>query len=147
MKGFPLKNLIVIVLALAALAIPLLRVDRPAPAREADGAEIASAVGAVPVMLRLRLVHPPLTLELAREGIGVPLRGEGLERQGETILTMSGSALELELELKATWPPGTPGTMVEVRAAPDGMPEQQRNVWAEAGTADEIVRFTWRADP
>ena len=38
MKGFPLKNLLAIVVGLFALAIPLLRVDRPAPSRTADAA-------------------------------------------------------------------------------------------------------------
>lgn len=144
MKGFPLKNLLAIVVGLFALAIPLLRVDRPAPSRTADAAAVVPA-GEVPVMLQLRLVHPPLTLEITNEGKPVPLRGAGLERGGETVLTNDGAALELAF--KATWPPGTPGTMVEVRAAPDGMREQQRNVWADAGTADEIVYFTWRGRP
>jgi len=144
MKVFPLKNLLAIVVALFALAIPLLRVDRPAPSRSADAAEAVPAE-AVPVMLRLRLVHPPLTLEISKEGKSVLLRGEGLEREGETVLTNDGAALELAF--KATWPPGTPGTVVEVRAAPDGIREQQRNVWADAGTADEIVHFSWRGKP
>ena len=144
MKGFPLKNLIAIVIALVALAIPLLRVDRPAPATAAEAVEVASAES-VPVMLRLRLVHLPSTLEIAREGKTVLLHGEGLERQGATFLTNNGTALELAC--KATWPAGTPGTMMEVRAVPDGLPELQQNVWAEAGQAKEIVRFSWRVKP
>jgi hypothetical protein len=51
------------------------------------------------------------------------------------------------MEFKAAWPPGSAATMVEMRAAPDGMPEQQQNIWADAGSADEIVRFMWRTAP
>jgi len=148
MKGFPLQNLIFMVLALAALAIPLLRVNRPAPPAPADAATagLAPAPKATAVLLRLRFVQPPVTVALTVDGKPVPLRGDGLERGGETTLTSDrGNALELHLQ--AAWPPGPASTMVEVRAAPDGKPEQVQNVWAEAGAADELLRFTWRDRP
>ena len=147
MKGFPLQNLIVVWLALAALAIPLLRVGRPASSSEAGSpAALAGPAGeAVPVVLRLRFVHPPQTVALSVEGKTVVLRGEGLERQGEAVLPEKSTALELVL--KATWATGAGTTMVEVSAAPHGMAERAQNIWAEAGAVEELVRFDWRAAP
>ena len=148
MKGFPLQNLIFMLLALGAMAVPLLRVDRPVPGALADVVDAAGAAftPAVPVLVRLRFVHPPVTVGLTVDGKLVPLRGAGLEREAETTMATDRGAA-LELDLKASWPPGTTSTMVEVRAAPDGKPEHIQNVWAEEGAADELLRFTWRDRP
>ena len=145
MKGFPLQNLFIMLLALAGLAVPLLRVDQPTPAAAAAVPEALSA-HPVPVLLRMRFVHLPDKVELTMNGQPIPLRGAGLEREGETALGTEPDAA-MELDFKAAWPPGTPATMVEVRAAPDGKPEQAQNVWTEAGAADELLRFTWRDQP
>lgn len=145
MKGFPLQNLFIMLLALAGLAVPLVRVDRPVPAAGA-AVPVALAGRPVPVLLRLRFVHLPDKVELTMNGQLIALRGAELEREGETALgTEPGAALEMDFN--AAWPPGTPATMVEVRAAPDGKPEQAQNVWAEAGAADELLRFSWRNHP
>lgn len=144
MRGFPLLNLLALAGALAVLLIPLLRVDRPAAARRMVEPAAAVAPG-VPVTLLLRAVHAPVSLEVTAEGKPVVWRGEGQERQAETTLTAGSAALELEV--KATWPAGTPATLLELKAAPDGMEEQMRNVWAEGGMVEEIVRFTWRTTP
>lgn len=147
MKGFPLQNLILVWLALAALAIPLLRVDRPAILADAGSpaALAGPAAEAVPVVLRLRFVHPPQTVALSVEGKTIELRGEGLERQGEAFLMEKAKALELTL--KATWPAGGETTMVEVKAGPHGLAEQGQNIWAEGGAVEELIRFDWRAAP
>ena len=144
MRGFPLMNLLAVVVVLAALLVPLLRVDRPVERSSlADSPVFAQAT--VPVMLLLRGIHAPSEVNMTVEGESVPLRGTGLERQGTTRLRLLDRALEVSV--KATWPPGTPATVLELCAAPDGMADQFRNVWAEAGAADEIVRFSWRAQP
>lgn len=138
-------NLLAVGAILLALMVPLLRVDRPRPVPSLSGPAVVAPQSATPVMVLLRFVHAPVELSLTVGDQVIPLRGAGLERQGETILTERDQALEMEF--KAAWPPGTAGTMVELRAAPDGMPEQQQNIWADAGEADEIVRFMWRTLP
>ena len=138
-------NLLAVGAILLALLVPLLRVDRPRPVPSPGGPAVVSQQSGTPVMVLLRFVHPPLEASLTVGDQVIPLRGAGLERQGEAILTERGRALEIEF--KAAWPPGTAGPMVELRAAPDGLPEQQQNIWADAGAADEIVRFTWRTTP
>ena len=137
-------NLMAVAGVLAALLVLLLRVDRPV-VTPAAAAEVVAAGVTIPVTLLLRAVHAPAELSLTIAGKPVVLRGTGLQRQGETLLELKERSLELAL--KAAWPPGTPPSMVEVRAAPDGMEEQVFNVWAESGAADEIVRFTWRVPP
>ena len=138
-------NLLAVGGILLALMVPLLRVDRPRPVPSSRNPAVVAPQSGTPVMVLLRFVHVPVEVSLRVGDQVIPLRGAGLERQGEAILAERDEALEMEF--KAAWPPGTAGTMVELRAAPDGMPEQQQNIWADAGTADEIVRFTWRTTP
>jgi hypothetical protein len=145
MRGFPLMNLLAVGAILLALMVPLLRVDRPQPVPSSSSPAVVPQQSGTPVMVLLRFVHAPVEASLTVGGKVIPLRGAGLERQGETSLTERGQALEMEF--KAAWPPGSAATMVEMRAAPDGMPEQQQNIWADAGSADEIVRFMWRTAP
>ncbi len=146
MRGFPLKNLLWVLLLFAGLTIPMLRVDRP---RELGPAEVESGPHPVavvlPGLLRLRFAHAPLAVEVAAAGRPVALRGEGLEREGE--VSLEGANPGLEISLKVTWPAGTGRTVVEVGAAPDGQPEQLRNVWVEGSSVEEILRFSWRARP
>ena len=138
-------NLLAVGGILLALMVPLLRVDRPRPVPSSRSPAVVAPQSGTPVMVLLRFVHVPVEVSLRVGDQVIPLRGAGLERQGEAILAERDEALEMEF--KAAWPPGTAGTMVELRAAPDGMPEQQQNIWTDAGTADEIVRFTWRTTP
>lgn len=138
-------NLLAVGGILLVLMVPLLRVDRPRPVPSSRSPAVVAPQSGTPVMVLLRFVHVPVEVSLTVGDQVIPLRGAGLERQGETILTEPGQALEMEF--KAAWPPGTAGTMVELRAAPDGMPEQQQNIWADAGSVDEIVRFMWRTAP
>ena len=138
-------NLLAVGAILLVLMVPLLRVDRPRPVPSSSSPAVVAQQSGTPVMVLLRFVHAPLEASLTVGGNAIPLRGAGLERQGETILTERDQALEMEF--KATWPPGTAGTMMELRAAPDGLTEQQQNIWADAGSADEIVRFMWRTTP
>ena len=145
MRGFPLLNLLLVSAALLVLLIPLLQVGRPSPPRPLPRVEPAEPVAGVPVLLLLRFVHPPQELSLTVAGKPLALRGDGLERSGAAALPLRERALELEF--KAVWPPGTGSTMVELRAAPDGLPELHQNIWAAEAAADEIVSFTWRAAP
>lgn len=144
MRGFPLMNLLAIGAILAALLIPLLRVDRP-PQRPLQTESLRKEEAYVPVTLLLRAVHAPSALTLTVEGTPVPLRVTGLQQEGTARLRVEDRSLEVAL--KAAWPTGTPGTLLEVRAAPDGMEEQTANIWTEGGPVDEIVRFGWRAKP
>ncbi len=138
-------NLLAVGAILLALMVPLLRVDRPRPVPSSSSPAVVAQQSGTPVMVLLRFVHVPVEVSLTVGDQVIPLRGAGLERQGETILAERDQALEMEL--KAVWPPDAAGTMVELRAAPDGLSEQQQNIWADAGSVDEIVRFMWRTTP
>lgn len=141
-------NLLLVAAALLLLVVPLTRLERgglmAAPAA-GTGSGTGEQATAVPVLLLLKFVHAPREVAVTVEGKPVVLRGEGLERQGETM--MSGTGRELELAVTAAWPEGVERSLVEVRAAPDGLAEQSWNGWAEGGPVDEIARFSWRARP
>lgn len=147
MRGFPLVNLLSVAAVLLLLLWPLIRMDRPVgPGSGSDPAPAGAPAGAgIPVMLGLRFVREPLRVELSQGNERVVLRGSGLERQAETRLDPAGRSLELSVE--AAWPPGTGSSLIEVKAAPDGLPEQLQNLWGEEDSVSDIIRFTWRAKP
>ena len=101
-------NLLAVGAILLALMVPLLRVDRPRPVPSSSGPAVVAQQSGTPVMVLLRFVHAPVEVSLTVGGQVIPLRGAGLERQGETILAERGQALEMEL--KAAWPPDAAGT-------------------------------------
>ena len=91
----------------------------------------------------LRFVHLPRSASLFANGAEQPLQGEGLERQA-TLPLREGA---LEVEVNATWPADTGPTLIEIRAAPEGRPEQLQNLWSEAPELSEWLRFTWKSPP
>ncbi len=150
MRGFPLLNLLAVAAVLLLMLWPLLRVDRPVVAPDpvaATATAMATATdpGSIPVMLGLRFVTEPLSVQVRLEEEVLTLQGSGRERQAVTRLVPADRSLELAVEV--VWPPGTGTSMMEVRAAPDGMAEQQQNLWAEDGSLSDIIRFAWRAQP
>jgi hypothetical protein len=144
MRGFPLFNLIAVVAVLLLMLWPLLRVDRPVVVPETADVTVPVPAG-IPVLVALRFVKEPSAVQVRLGEEVLTLRGSGLERQAEARLIPAERALELAVE--AVWPAGTGSSVVEVRAAPDGLPEQQQNLWGEDGAVTDIIRFTWRAQP
>lgn len=144
MRGFPLINLLAVLGALAALLMPLLRLNTPARAVSPppDGGEAAVRAAEVPVTVGLRFVREPLSLEVKAGGRTLEFSPGGLERAVRTALPMPDRALELDVSV--TWPPDAPGSMAEVSVVPDGLAEQRQNVWADGAGASEILRFEWR---
>ncbi|MDB6069815.1 MAG: hypothetical protein JWL81_986 [Verrucomicrobiales bacterium] len=141
-------NLLLVAAALLLLVVPLVRLERGGLMAAPTGGAVTGQgkkAADVPVLVLLKFVHAPAKVSVSVEGKPLVLRGEGLERQAETVLSDSGR--ELELAVTAEWPAGVDRSMVEVRAAPDGLAEQSQNVWAEGGPVDEIARFSWRARP
>lgn len=146
MRGFPLLNLLAVVAVLLLMLWPLLRLERPpADVPALSGAPAAANPATVRVFLGLRFAEAPQSVRVRLGEELVALRGSGLDRQAITHLIPDDRSLELEVE--AVWPPGTGDSVIEVRAAPDGMPEQLQNIWGEDGSASDIIRFSWRVTP
>jgi hypothetical protein len=144
MRGFPLFNLLAVVAVLLLMLWPLLRVDRPVVVPETADVTVPVPAG-IPVLVALRFVKEPSAVQVRLGEEVLTLRGSGLERQAEARLIPAERALELAVE--TVWPAGTGSSVVEVRAAPDGLPEQQQNLWGEDGAVTDIIRFTWRTQP
>ena len=145
MQGYPLKNLLLIVLALGLLAVPLLRIGQSLQPAPAIASNVQKPVPQRSVTLTLRFVHPPLELAMQVRDRAILLRGQGLSRQAE--VTLPADQQELEGHLKIRWSADAGETFAELRAAPDGQEEQQQNLWSEAATVDETVRFHWKEKP
>lgn len=145
MRGFPLINLLAVFGALAALLIPLLRLNTPARAGDVElsgSADIHATSTELPVRLSLRFVREPLALEVKAEGRTLEFPAGGLERAASVTLPLHDKALELDV--RVTWPPDAAGSVAEISVAPNGLEDRRQNVWAEGTEASEILRFEWK---
>jgi hypothetical protein len=97
----------------------------------------------VPVFVRLRFAHTPLTVSLM----------QGDEELAEK-LDLSASPVEFktdmevshdgnELIVSATWAEGTPETALTIELEPDGFETRSETRWSSDSELNEVLTFTW----
>ncbi|HYF36826.1 MAG TPA: hypothetical protein VD994_16135, partial [Prosthecobacter sp.] len=98
---------------------------------------------AVPALLRLRYAHKPLSVSLKQDGKELlkeaDLSATPIEVKAGIGLSHDGN----EMELTATWPPGTPETALTLEIEPDGFEARTETRWAPASELNEILTFKW----
>lgn len=143
MRGFPLINLLFVLVLLAGMAAPLIVLSV-----EADGqpAVVNTSVKAdvnKPVSIHIRLVHPALEAGIYREDKLVhawKLPDDGQELNASVELPYVAKSMEIEVRLK--WPDGTPETVAEVTLEPENLPGKSQNIWG-SGETSEVLNFSW----
>ncbi len=147
MRGFPLLNLLIALLLSGTVLLPFVyKASRvvPIPAEVAGPpGESLDHEGRVSSHVRLRCGHAPSRVLL---------------KHGETLLhewgSPAGTILEetlmlpltdnrTEFTVQATWPAGTPETVIEITIEPEGKAARMVNVWASGPAADELVTLSW----
>jgi hypothetical protein len=118
---------------------------------ESGAGEIRGGQGeatGLPVWVRLRFTHEPLRVVVRQDGREVILaeasgRAEGgdVEERGVLMGTVDEP---VELLVEATWPEGTGLTALGVELEPDGLVNRRGTMWAEGGTATELLSFSWK---
>lgn len=147
MRGFPPIQIFLLALAFGLLAIPLVQLTgntANTPALSANMNESPAAkVEAVPTLIRLRYAHKPTSVSLKQAGkelLGaLDLAESPCETQIKMIIAKAGD----DLELIATWPPGTPETALTVEIEPDGLESRSQTRWSTDATLNEILTFIW----
>lgn len=142
MRGFPPIQLAVLVIAFAALAIPLSHLTgdpqteppAPAPAKKTETA--------VHALLRLRYAHPPaqLSLKLGGKELITTIQESPIEVDA----TLSDIKDGIEVLLNATWPENTPDTAITLEVEPDGLETLRETRWSSASSLDEVLSFSWK---
>lgn len=146
MRGFPLVNALVIVLALGAFFVPLRHLTRPAPesgsSPEGDDLVETLAGDLVPVGVSVRFAHSPVSLTLSHLG-EIVWRAESAEAMKDgNVITLPIPPEGIDLMLHARWPEGTPETVLELTLTPEALPEQSAILWGE-GEVEDVLTFVW----
>lgn len=156
MRGFPPLQIFILGLAFGLLAVPLAQLtgggshhheEAMANAAEVKGSdehpEGEHKHVEVAAVIRLRYAHKPLTVSLKQEGhelLGkLDLAASPVEVRGQIEVSHEGN----ELELAATWPPGTTDTALTLEIEPDGFETRSETRWSSDAALNEILTLTW----
>ena len=143
MRGFPLINLLFVLVLLAGMATPLILLSVDADGKPAAPAESIKSDGSRPVSIKLRLAHPALEAGIYRDDKLVhawKLPEDGLELNASVELPYVSKSMEIEVRLK--WPEGTPETVAEVTLEPESLIGKSQNIWG-SGETSEVLNFSW----
>lgn len=162
MRGFPPVQLFLLGLVFCLLAFPLASLTQGYgdaasshdQARLHDGdMQIVKGGGEhpegehkhveVPVLVRLRFAHPPLTVSLMQ---GDEELAEKLDLSVSPVEFKAGMEVSHdgnELIVSATWPEGTPETALTIELEPDGFETLSETRWSSGAELNEVLTFTW----
>lgn len=142
MRGSPLREFFLVLLAGGLLLLPLARLTR-SPVRT-WGQEILPEVHAdqVEAWIALRFSHAPERFTL-RQADRVLLEGGGSAREDDDVLiTLTDGHLRLQLNVE--WPEDIPDAYAELSVEPEQFSEQRQGFWAR-GMVTRFLEFTWTA--
>lgn len=137
MRGSPLLRGIVAIGVLLLLAIPIWKLTHKAEAVMAAQPETAAAHS--PVTIQLTFAHPASGFQILHLGKVLWESGQpALKMQKD--FTLDYPKEGIDLEVKATWPPGTPDTAIRVLVTHD-YGSVERTAWAEKSKMDAVLTF------
>jgi len=141
MRGFPPIQIFLLCLMFGVIAVPLSHLTG-----ETSNAKVvvtsSEAASSINALLRLRFAHRPasLSLKVADQ--------EAFSAVGESPMEAEFSlpALDrgVDVFLVATWPEGTPDTVLTLEIEPDGLEVRSETRWSSSGGLDEVITFTWK---
>ena len=147
MRGFPPLHVLTFLVAFALLAIPLsrltfARVDEM-PVRPAKVEKAASEK--VPTFIQIRMAHAPTSLSLKVDGH--ELLSPEQQKSGDTKLSfdteLSIPSEALEISATATWPEGTPSTVLTLDLEPSEKQNQSQTNWSIGNKLSAAYTFRW----
>ena len=141
MKPWPIREGLIVVLLGLGLLVPLLRVTGTSTAGPASDSPDPETVEIEHCYATIRTAHPLRQLEIRHEGtLLCQLDAPALEIEEEWDLSIGPTGLELAV--RATWPEGTPESVIEIRLEPDRLDRKSATLWGQ-GTLDDFMEFQW----
>ena len=141
MRGFPLINAAVILLALCAVLVPLLRLTSSSDASPA--VEISNEPhdmsGAIPVAVSVKSAHQPRSLTLSHLGDVIWQAGASQPSEVSLVIPPEG----IDLVVHAVWPEGTPESAIEITLEPEAFDGVSQVLWGE-GEIEDVLTFIWK---
>lgn len=147
MRGNPILNLVLVIGCLGAFAAAIAALTGNRPTTKL-GVVADSNPGTTACAATLKFAHPPLTASLHHLGSPVWETTAGSTTTFEIELGLPDDIAThgIDLQLTATWPPGTPETVAQLSLHPDSLETTTSTTWAQGGL-DEILTFTWPQPP
>jgi hypothetical protein len=150
MRGFPLLNLLLCLALGLGCGGPLVwRATRnPTPPPASNANQTAAPSGTITSLVRIRCVHPPLTISLSSQGQTLHSWENpdgGLSFEDSFALPIEDLRTEFTIALR--WPDDTPETMAEITIEPDSLATRTINVWASSPSTEEVVSTSWPSTP
>ncbi len=141
MRGFPLINGALILLALGLALAPLWQLTNAQTETPTTTSEVTEHTK-VPTEVSVRYAHAPTKLTISHLGqdLWSATTANGINEGIELELPLPKEGIDLHVT--ATWPAGTPSTALEITLEPEALPEQSHVLWGD-GSVDDILTFQW----
>ena len=139
MRGRPLRQWIVFIIAWCALAYPIYRVIHGAPPDDTRSAPPGGA-DTIRTWVSLRFSDPPDGFELSQDSMPVWREPSPDGLRFERALPLQVDTFGIALLLHADLPEGS--AAIEVRLEPDGRDARSQTVWAD-GMLERQLEFSW----
>lgn len=141
MRGRPLFQWLVFIIAWSGLLIPILRVTRATPALEKASSPAVSEITDEASWLSVRFSHPPENFSFISDDqiIWSEPQPSGLVFERDVRLRPQEHGLEISLAARFSI---TSAVAAEVMLEPPGGQRWSRTVWLET-PADEVLHFDW----
>lgn len=98
----------------------------------------------IPTRILIRYAHQPTALSLRLGDVELIPQGAAFPASSiELNAKLSGPADGVELTLAATWPQGTPSTVLTVELEPDGLETRSQTRWSTGPQLMEVIPFNW----
>lgn len=144
MRGFPLINTAVILLALGLILLPLAhltssKVEAP-PSLPAESQPVEAAI---PVTISARFAHAPTRLTLTHLGrvIWQADSSAAVAEGCELLLDIPREGIDLLVHV--VWPENTPESALELSLEPTALAGRSQILWGE-GEVEDVLTFTWQ---
>ena len=141
MRGFPLINGALILLALGLALVPLWRLTS-APQVAARPAVQTEDRATTPTEISVQYAHAPERLVISHLGQELWSAGSAAEIDEGAEVALALPKEGIDLHVVATWPAGTPKTAVEIALEPEALAKQSAILWSDVGV-DDILTFQW----
>lgn len=143
MRGFPLINAAIILVALGLILVPLIKLTSTpsvGPAFANAPADLANDSESVTVSISFRSAHAPESIKVSHLGKTL-VDTDTVQATFEVGMAIPEEGVDLLVEV--VWPNGTPDTALEVTLEPTAQESLAQVLWAE-GSAEEILTFVWQ---
>ena len=143
MRGYPPIHLFILILAFAAMAVPLARLTSARPLAAAVPRAVRPAT-MHSTHLKLRYAHTPKSISLKTGAHDLlkdaPIAASPVELQADLDIPAEG----IEFILTVEWAEGTADTPLTLDLEPDGLDTITETRWSSGHQMTEVISFQWK---